>query len=127
MKKRYANIVLYFKTLYLIVEIELANIEDGAQAITNSDTMGIEIDCQSDNVETVSDTDDNQIMNSSMENQNEIFSVEDDSPLVEDNISQSKSPNNVLLPENSFCLSWRDKISLRDKISFRNDKKLRCD
>ena len=44
--------------------------------------------------ETVSDND-NQIEISSMENQNEIFSTEDDSPLVEDIISQSKIPNEV--------------------------------
>ena len=41
--------------------------------------------------EIVNDTN-TQIMNSSMENQNEIFSVEDECPLVEDIISRSKIP-----------------------------------
>ena len=105
LKDVWTNISKYY---IFFVEIELENIEAGDQA----DDQGQK------NVghptETVSDTD-SQILISSMENQNEIFSVEDDSPLVEDNISQSKSPNNVLLPENSFCLSWRDKISFRNK------------
>ena len=109
----FANIYIYEdgcgKNIYILkhyiffVEIELANIEAGDQAI-NDDKANINIDCQSDtnqqnvdySTETVSDND-NQIEISSMENQNEIFSTEDDSPLVEDIISQSKIPNEVFL------------------------------
>ena len=91
---------IYISKHYIFfVEIELANIEAGDQVI-NDDKA--DLDCQSDtnqqnvdhSTETVSDND-NQIEISSMENQNEIFSTEDDSPLVEDIISQSKIPNEV--------------------------------
>ena len=62
--------------------------------------MGNTTDCQGQQnvnvvnhpTETVSDTD-NQIMISSMENQNEIFSVEDDSCLVEDVIGYARFEN----------------------------------
>ena len=110
---------IYISKHYIFfVEIELANIEAGDQAITD-DKADINIDCQSDtnqqnvdySTETVSDND-NQIEISSMENQNEIFSTEDDSPLVEDIISQSKIPNEVFLCQKiNFVMTWKMKIN----------------
>ena len=65
---------------YTSVEIELANTAIGGEVIYNSEIGN----CQSGkNEENVSDTDNN-ISVQSIENENEIFSVEDDSPLVED-------------------------------------------
>ena len=80
----------------LFIEIELSNMESGDQSI-KSDKMGNKTNCQCQQyvnfvdhpTEIVNDTN-SQIMNSSMENQNEIFSVEDSFRLVEDIISESK-------------------------------------
>ena len=85
---------------YAFLDIELEVIEPGGEDKTIDDKEIITNDFQSDNnqqnddhfTETVSDTDD-QIIALPMENQNEISSIEDDSPLVEDIITQSKSPN----------------------------------
>ena len=85
--------------MHLFIEIELSNIESGDQSI-KSDKIGNKTNCQCQQyvnfvdhpTEIVNDTN-SQIMNSSMENQNEIFSVEDEYPLVEDVILQSKIPN----------------------------------
>ena len=80
------------------VEIELAVIETGGEATIIDNKEISNNDFQSDNnqqndddnsTKTASDTD-NQIITSSMENQNEISSIEDDSPLVEDIILHSK-------------------------------------
>ena len=68
---------------YVFVDIELKDIEPGDQA-DDEGQKNIEHP-----KETVSNTDD-EILISSMECENEIFSVEDDSPLVEDINSQSK-------------------------------------
>ena len=84
--------------LYNFVEIELADTVIGGKVMHNSDDIG---NCQSGkNEENVSDTDNN-ILVQSIENEYEIFSVEDDSPLVEEIISQSKSLNEIL-----FCLKF---------------------
>ena len=81
--------------LYNSVEIELAKTAIGGEVNRNSDIGN----CQSGkNEENVNDTDNN-ILVQSIENEYEIFSVEDDSPLVEEIISQSKSLNEIL-----FCL-----------------------
>ena len=85
--------------MHLFIEIELSNMESGDQSI-KSDKIGNKTNCQCQQyvnfvdhrTEIVNDTN-SQIMNSSMENQNEIFSVEDECPLVEDVISQSKILN----------------------------------
>ena len=85
---------------YAFLDIELEVIEPGGEDTTIDNKEVITNDCQSDNnqqnddhfTETVSDTDD-QIIALPMENQNEISSTEDDSPLVEDIILQSKNPN----------------------------------
>ena len=82
---------------YAFLDIELEVIEPGGEDTTIDDKEVITNDCQSDNnqqnddhfTETVSDTDD-QIIALPMENQNEISSIEDDSPLVEDIILHSK-------------------------------------
>ena len=84
--------------MHLFIEIELSNMESGDQSI-KSDKIGNKTNCQCQQyvnfvdhpTEIVNDTN-SQIMNSSMENQNEIFSVEDECPLVEDIISRSKIP-----------------------------------
>ena len=78
--------------IHLFVEIELSNIESGDQSI-KSDQRCNKTNCQSINPTEIVNNTNSQIMNSSMENQNEIFSVEDECPLVEDVISQSKIPN----------------------------------
>ena len=85
--------------MHLFIEIELSNMESGDQSI-KSDKIGNKTNCQCQQyvnfvdhpTEIVNDTN-SQIMNSSMENQNEIFSVEDECPLVEDIISRSNIPN----------------------------------
>ena len=82
---------------YAFLDIELEVIEPGGEDTTIDDKEVITNDCQSDNnqqnddhfTETVSSTD-NQIIALPMQNQNEISSIEDDSPLVEDIILHSK-------------------------------------
>ena len=79
--------------LYNSVEIELANTTIGGEVNHNSDVEN----CQSGkNDKNISDTGGNILVQSI---ENEIFSVEDDSPLVEEIISQSKRLNDIL-----FCL-----------------------
>ena len=90
--------------MHLFIEIELSNMESGDQSI-KSDKIGNKTNCQCQQyvnfvdhpTEIVNDTN-SQIMNSSMENQNEIFSVEDECPLVEDIISRSKIPKLYFVP-----------------------------
>ena len=85
---------------FVIVEIELVVIEHGGESTTIDNKEVSNNDYQSDKYqqdddehssETANDTD-NQVIASSIENQNEISSTEDDSPLVEDIIFQSKNP-----------------------------------
>ena len=90
--------------MHLFIEIELSNMESGDQSI-KKDKIGNKTNCQGQQnvnfvdhpTEIVNDTN-SQIMNSSMENQNEIFSVEDECPLVEDIISRSKIPKLYFVP-----------------------------
>ena len=77
---------------YAFLDIELEVIEPGGEDTTIDDK-----DCQSDNSQQIDDhftenviSTDNQIIALPMENQNEISSIEDDSPLVEDIILHSK-------------------------------------
>ena len=87
----------HFIIIHLFKEIELSNIKSGDQSI-KSDQRCNKTNCQSINpTEIVNDTN-SQIMISSMENQNEIFSVEDECPLVEDIISRSKIPKLYFVP-----------------------------
>ena len=95
--------ILEYNHVHVFAEIELEVIEPRGEDTTIDDKELSKNDCQSDknqqnddqhSTETVSDTD-NQIITSSIENQNEISSTEDDSPLVEDIISQSMNPNKV--------------------------------
>ena len=90
---------------FVIVEIELVVIEHGGESKTIDDKEVSNNDYQSDeyqqdddelSTETTTDTD-NQVIASSMENQNEISFIEDDSPLVEDIILQSKDPKKGFL------------------------------
>ena len=90
--------ILEYNHVHVFAEIELAVIEPRGEDTTIDDKELSKNDCQSDenqqnddqhSTETVSDTD-NQIITSSIENQNEISSIEDDSPLVEDIILHSK-------------------------------------
>ena len=79
--------------LYNSIEIELAKTAIGSEVNHNNDIGN----CQSGkNEENVSDTGSNILVQSI---ENEIFSVEDDSPLVEDIISKSKNLNEI-----TFCL-----------------------
>ena len=95
--------ILEYIHVHVFAEIELEVIEPRGEDTTIDDKELSKNDCQSDenqqnddqhSTETVSDTD-NQIITLSIENQNEISSTQDDSPLVEDIILQSMNPNKV--------------------------------
>ena len=97
--------ILEYIHVHVFAEIELPVIEPRGEDTTIDAKEVSKNDCLSDknqqnedqhSTETVSDTD-NQIITSSIENHNEISSTEDDSPLVEDIISQSMNSNKVFL------------------------------